>query len=116
MAQGVPQAEKKPDSLGPVVVTSPQRKPLRRTESGTQRSHTPARVAGRPRTGTAVPVAAPVAGGGFPEPLSIPRSPMLATTGRLTVPAIPATVEVIDKQTIGIVVSDDQHVAQAASA
>jgi hypothetical protein len=41
---------------------------------------------------------------------------MLATTGRLTVPAIPATVEVIDKQTIGIVVSDDQHVAQAASA
>ena len=117
MAQGAPQAEKKPDSLGPVVVTSPQRKPLRRTESGTQRSRTAARVAGRPRTGTAVPVAAPVAGGGEVSHTPLNTNVVADSASRLglTVRQIPATVEVIDKQTIedrGLRTTTD--VAQAA--
>ena len=64
MAQGAPQAEKRPESLGPVVVSPPQRKPVRRTESGTQRSRTAGRVAGRARTQTAVPAPSPALGGG----------------------------------------------------
>ncbi|HYJ18702.1 MAG TPA: hypothetical protein VEW72_05985, partial [Burkholderiales bacterium] len=49
LAQGTPQAERKPDSLGPVIVSQPQRKPVNRAEPGTPRVRTPARVAGRPR-------------------------------------------------------------------
>ena len=47
MAQTVAQAGNKPDSLGPVVVTPPQRKPVRRAEPGGSE-------AGRPRALRAV--------------------------------------------------------------
>jgi len=75
LAQGSPQAERKPDNLAPVLVPPPQRKPLRRAESGTQRVRTPARVAGRPRA-PAVAVPAIIDGQNAPhrKHRSIPMS------------------------------------------
>src|ERR1700712_2516898 len=60
--QTVAQAEKKPDNLGPVVITSPKRKPAT-AQSNNKRTSTPARTAGRTRTRavTSVPATAPVA-------------------------------------------------------
>ena len=101
MAQDVPQAEK-PGSLGPVVVSPPQRKPARRAEQGAQPSRTGARVAGRARTRTAVAAPAPASGGGavFHTPLNTNVVAESASRLGLTVREIPASVEVIDKQTI----------------
>lgn len=99
MAQGAPQAEK-PGSLGPVVVTPPQRKPVRRFEPGTQRNRTAARVAGRARSQTAVPAPAPVAGEIAHTPLNTNVVAEVASRLGLTVRQIPASVDVIDKQTI----------------
>ena len=100
MAQGAPQAEKRPDSLAPIVVSPPQRKPVRRTETGTQRSRSAGRVAGRARTQFAVP--APASGGGevVHAPLNTNAVAESASRLGLTVREIPATVEVIDQHTI----------------
>ena len=102
MAQGAPQAEKRPESLGPVVVSSPQRKPAPRTESGTQRSRTAGRVPGRAGTQTAVPAPAPASGGGQVAHTPLNTNVVAESASRLglTVREIPATVEVIDQQTI----------------
>jgi iron complex outermembrane receptor protein len=98
MAQGAPQAEKRSDSLAPIVVSPPQRKPVRRTESGPQRSRSAGRVAGRARTQTAVP--ASVGGEVAHTPLNTNAVAESASRLGLTVREIPATVEVIDQQTI----------------
>ena len=116
MAQGAPQAEK-PGSLGPVVVTQPQRKPVRRAEQGMQRSRTAARVAGRTRTRTVVPAPAPVSGGGEVAHTPLNTNVVAESASRLglTVREIPASVDVIDKQMIrdrGLHTTTD--VAQAA--
>jgi len=102
MAQGAPQAEKRPESLGPVVVSPPQRKPVRRTESGTQRSRTAGRVAGRTRTQTAVPAPSPASGRGEVAHTPLNTNAVAESASRLglTVREIPATVEVIGRQTI----------------
>ena len=102
MAQGAPQAEKRPGSLGPVVVSPPQRKPVRRAEPGTQRDRTAGRVAGRGRTQTAVPAPAPASGGGeiAHSPLNTNVVAESASRLGLTVREIPATVDVIDQQTM----------------
>src|SRR3979411_1158929 len=52
--QTVARAEKNPGNLGPVVVTSPKRKPAT-ARSNEQRTSTPARAAGRSRSGTTTP-------------------------------------------------------------
>lgn len=100
MAQSAAQAEK-PGSLGPVVVTPPQRKPVRRAEPGTQRNRTAARVAGRPRPQTAVVV--PAASGVQSAPQTPLNTNVVTEVGSrlgLTPRQTPATVEVIDKQVI----------------
>jgi iron complex outermembrane receptor protein len=117
MAQGAPQAEKKPESLGPVVVSAPQRKPVRRTWSGTQRSRTAARVAGRARTRAVVPAPAPASSGSEISHTPLNTNVVAESASRLglTVREIPASVDVIDKQTIwdrGLRTTTD--VAQAA--
>ena len=120
MAQGAPQAEKpgsQSGSLGPVVVTPPQRKPVRRAEPGTQRNRTAARVAGRGRSQTAVLAPAPVSGGGEIAHTPLNTNVVAESASRLglTVREIPASVDVIDKQTIrdrGLHTTTD--VAQAA--
>ena len=58
MAQTVAQAGNKPDNLGPIVVSPPQRKPVRRADRERSEASTTARVAGRPRPQTAVPAPA----------------------------------------------------------
>ena len=108
-------AEKKSDNLGPVVVTSPKRKPAT-ARSNEKRAATPARTTGRTRTRTAAPVAAtvPVAAT-TATPLNGNTVTEVASRLGLTVREIPATVDVVNKQTIedrGLRTTTD--IAQAA--
>src|SRR4051812_30576139 len=101
MGQSEAPAEKKPDNLGPVIVTAPQPKPARRVGPATQGNRTTARVPGRPRPQTAIviPAAADVRG----ESATPLNSNVVTEVGSrlgLTPRQTPATVEVIDKQTI----------------
>jgi iron complex outermembrane receptor protein len=101
VAQGAPQAERKPDSLAPVVMSPPQRKPARTAEPGTQRGRGPARAAGRPRTQTAGAVPAIADGRDAPQtPLDTNVVTEVGSRLGLTARQTPATVEVIDKQVI----------------
>ena len=100
MAQTVAQAGNKPDNLGPIVVSPPQRKPVRRADPGTQRSQTPARVAGRPRPQTAVAVPAATDGRAIQTPLDTNVVTEVGSRLGLTARQTPSTVEVIDKQVI----------------
>ena len=100
LAQGTPQAERKPDSLGPVIVSQPQRKPVSRAEPGTRRVRTPARVAGRPRA-PAVAVSTMTNGQQVPQtPLNSNVVTEVGSRLGLTARQTPAMVEVIDKQVI----------------
>ena len=96
------QAGQKPESLGPVVVSPPERKPVRRTAVRAQRSRAAGRAAGRARTQTVVPAPAPASGGGevAHSPLNTNAVAESASRLGLTVREIPATVEVIDQRTI----------------
>ncbi len=98
--QATPQAERKPDNIGPVIVTPPQRKPRSTAGSGNQRARTAARVAGRPR---APAVAIPVVTGLQQVPQTPLNSNVVTEVGSrlgLTPRQTPAMVEVIDKQVI----------------
>jgi iron complex outermembrane recepter protein len=102
MGQTLAQAGKKPDDLPPVVVTTSQRKPARRVNSAAQHGQSRARVAGPARSRPTAPVSEPVAGAGNgPQtPLNTNSVAVSASRLGLTVREIPATVEVIDQQTI----------------
>jgi hypothetical protein len=101
MAQTVAQAGNKPDNLGPIVVSPPQRKPVRRTAPGAQRSLTPARAAGQPRPQTAVVAPTPTDGRrAIQTPLDTNVVTEVGSRLGLTARQTPATVEVIDKQVI----------------
>ena len=99
MAQTVPQAGNRPD-LGPIVVSPPQQKPVRRADPGTQRSRAPARIAGRPRPQTAVAIPATTGGRTTQTPLDTNVITEVGSRLGLTARQTPATVEVIDKQVI----------------
>jgi iron complex outermembrane recepter protein len=109
--------EKRQDNLGPVVVTSPKRKPAT-ARSNEKRTSTPARAAGRTRirTATPVPVAEPgAASPNAPTPLNGNTVTEVASRLGLTVRETPASVDVINKQTIedrGLRTTTD--IAQAA--
>ena len=91
----------KPDNLGPIVVSPPQRKPVRRADPGTQRIQIPARVAGRPRPQTAVVApATPDGRRAIQTPLDTNVVTEVGSRLGLTARQTPATVEVIDKQVI----------------
>jgi hypothetical protein len=102
IGQVVSEAERRPDTLGPVIVTSPQHKPIRRTRSGAQPAAGSARVAGRARPQTVAPVSRSVSSGhdGPQTPLNTNAIAASASRLGLTVREIPATVEVIDQKTI----------------
>ena len=102
MAQALAQAGKKPDDLPPVIVTTSQRKPAQSANSAAQRSQSRARAAGPTRSSATAPVPAPVsgAGNGPQTPLNTNAVATSASRLGLTVREIPATVEVIDQQTI----------------
>jgi iron complex outermembrane recepter protein len=117
MGQIAPQLEKKPDSLGPVVVSPPRRKPVRSIESGTQRGRTAARVTGRTGTRAVAPAPAPATDGREISHTPLNGNVVAESASRLglTVREIPASVDVVDKQTIwdrGLRTTTD--VAQAA--
>ncbi len=98
-----PSAGGTPSTLGPVIVAEPRRKPAKRIEAGDAgRARVHARVGGNNRTSAAKPIAAPA-----PVPAEPPRTPLnsniVATSASrlgLTVHETPATVEIVDQQTM----------------
>jgi len=100
LGQGRAQTVETPEILPPVLVISPQRKPMRRPNSAIQPAPGSARVAGRART--AAPVSDPLATvTGAPQtPLNTSAPATSASRLGLTVRETPATIEVIDQQTI----------------
>ena len=102
IAQTAAQSGNRPDNLGPVVVSPPDRKPRPRVSDGKQRSSTSARVAGRPRPQTAV-IVPPAVADAQPAPQTPLNTNVVTEVGSrlgLTARQTPATVEVIDKQVI----------------
>ena len=89
-----------PSQLGPVVVTEPQRKPVKRTSSTAKRASTSTRVANwhSGRSAAATPAATDAA----PSQSPLNTNGVVASASRLglTVREIPATVEVIDQNKI----------------
>ncbi len=89
-----------PSQLGPVVVTEPQRKPVKRTSPTAKRASTSTRVAnrhnGRPAAAT------PAATDAAPSQSPLNTNGVAASASRLglNVREIPATVEVIDQNKI----------------
>lgn len=114
-SQTVAQAENKPDNLGPVVVTAPKRKPAA-VRSGNNGTSTAVRAAGRARSRAATPVAATVpAAAATATPLNGNTVTDVASRLGLTVRETPASVDVVNKQTIeerGLRTTTD--IAQAA--
>jgi iron complex outermembrane receptor protein len=86
-----------------VVVTDPKRKPVQRVQTGTGHPRVHARVAGRP---TRTPASKPVPGPA-PRTTEVARTPLnsnvvatSATRLGLTVRETPASVEIVDQQTM----------------
>ena len=101
IGQTVPQVENGRSTLGPVIITSPKRKPAKRLQSGTDRVGARAHAVSRARAPASKPIPGLIA-----DP-NAGRTPLntnviAASASRLDIPVreIPATVEVIDKQTI----------------
>jgi iron complex outermembrane recepter protein len=99
----VPGANNNPGTLGPVIVSGPRRKPAKRVQGGEPgRARVHARVGGATRTSAAKPIPGPV-----PATTEPPRTPLnsnvvAASASRLglTVHETPATVEIVDQQTM----------------
>jgi iron complex outermembrane receptor protein len=85
--------------LGPVVVTEPQRKPVKRTQAASTPVRTSARTTKRP-VKPAVPAPASTPTASSASPLNTNAVASSASRLGLTVREIPATIEVIDQKTI----------------
>ncbi len=84
------------------ILSAPQRKLARRTHPETARTRSSARIAGGARPQTAAPVSEPISGGSDGSQTLLNTNAVAASASRLglTVREIPATVEVIDQQSI----------------
>lgn len=101
MGQTTAQAEeKRSESLGPVTVTSPERKSARRRQSATQRGRGPSNLARRAPRHPVSPGPATASGNTSPTPLNSNAVAASASRLGLTVRETPATVEVISQETI----------------
>lgn len=100
LSQTIAQAEKQPETLNPVTVAPSQRKPVRTGRSTERRSNAPARAAGRSRTRTATPAAAPASGATTGTPLNTNVVTEVGSRLGLTAREIPASIDVVTKQTI----------------
>ena len=98
-AQAAPPAAEQPGQIGPVIVNEPKRKPVRRVQSDSKRTHVSGRAVHRAAAKPAVPVPTQSSAPG-PSPLNTNGVASSASRLGLTVREIPATVEVIDQQTI----------------
>jgi iron complex outermembrane recepter protein len=91
-----------PSSIGPVVVTSPSRKPVKRAGAETARTRLHARTPGRTRA-TTTTVAAPGPSNAT-EPPRTPLNSNVVATGAsrlgLTAFEMPASVEIVDQRTM----------------
>jgi iron complex outermembrane recepter protein len=99
-AQTAARTGQQPSQLGPVVITEPQRKPVRRTSSGSKRAPVSTRVANRHTGRPAAPTPAATDAAPSPSPLNANGVAASASRLGLTVREIPATVEVIDQNKI----------------
>jgi iron complex outermembrane recepter protein len=100
LAQTATPAGQQPGELGPVIVTEPKRKPVKRTSSVEKRAPASTRVANRHTGRPAAP--APAATDAAPSQSPLNTNGVAASASRLglTVREIPATVEVIDQNKI----------------
>ena len=100
--QTAPPAASDPSSIGPVVVTSPNRKPVKRAGAETARTRVHARTPGRTRA-TTTTVAAPGPSNAT-EPPRTPLNSNVVATGAsrlgLTAFEMPASVEIVDQRTM----------------
>jgi iron complex outermembrane recepter protein len=99
-AQTATQAEQLPGQLGPVIVTEPQRKPLKRTQSASKRASTSGRAARRQANQPAAPTPAASDAAAAQSPLNTNGVASSASRLGLAVREIPATVEIIDQNKI----------------
>jgi iron complex outermembrane recepter protein len=89
-----------PGQLGPVIVTEPHRKPVKRASSAAKRAPASARVANRHAGRPATPSPAATDAALSQSPLNTNGVAASASRLGLTVREIPATVEIIDQKTI----------------
>jgi iron complex outermembrane receptor protein len=101
LAQTAAPAASNPD-IGPVIVTSPNRKPVKRAGAETARTRVQARTAGRTRATTQKPVAGPSETA--PEAVRTPLNSnvVAGSASRLGLTAfeMPASVEIVDQRTM----------------
>jgi iron complex outermembrane recepter protein len=90
------------ENLQPVDVAPPRRKPARRTEAADQRTRSAPRAGGRPRSQatTTAPATRPQDTGAAKTPLDTEVVTEVGSRLGITARDTPATVEVVDKQTI----------------
>jgi iron complex outermembrane receptor protein len=98
-AQTATPTGQQPGELGPVIVTEPQRKPVKRTSSAAKRAPASTRVANRHTGRPATPAAASDVAASQ-SPLNTNGVAASASRLGLNVREIPATVEVIDQSKI----------------
>lgn len=99
-AQTAPPTGQQPGELGPVIVTEPKRKPVKRTSSAEKRAPVATRVANRHTGRPAAPAPAATDAASSQSPLNTNGVAASASRLGLTVREIPATVEVIDQNKI----------------
>jgi iron complex outermembrane receptor protein len=99
-AQTATPTGQQPGQLGPVIVSEPRRKPVKRTSSAAKRAPASTRVANRHTARPAGPT--PAASDSAPSQSPLNTNGVAASASRLglTVREIPATVEVIDQNKI----------------
>ncbi len=92
-----------PSSIGPVVVTSPNRKPVKRAGAETARTRVHARTPGRTRaTTTTAPAAGPSNATNEPPRTPLNSNVVATSASRLGLTAfeMPASVEIVDQRTM----------------
>jgi iron complex outermembrane recepter protein len=94
------QTAQQPGELGPVIVTEPKRKPVKRSSSAEKRAPAATRVANRHTGRPATPTPAASDAASSQSPLNTNGVAASASRLGLTVREIPATVEVIDQNKI----------------
>jgi iron complex outermembrane recepter protein len=100
LAQTVTPPPQGAGNLGPVIVTEPQRRPVKRTQPASKPVRTHSRTAGRPAKPPATPPTSTTTAASLASPLNTNVVAPGASRLGLTVREIPATVEIIDQSKI----------------
>jgi iron complex outermembrane receptor protein len=102
LAQTAAPAASNSNSIGPVVVTSPKRKPVNRAGTETARVRVHARTSGRTRTTTNAAPAPGPSNATTPPPTPLNSNVVAGSASRLGLTAfeMPASVEIVDQRTM----------------